>query len=58
MITVTLGVAMFTFTIVSLVVLLMVARRQLVATGSVSITVNDEADRALQAPCGIGRAHV
>ena len=52
MITVTLGVAMFTFTIVSLVGLLMVARRQLVATGSVSITVNDEADRALQAPCG------
>ena len=52
MITVTLGVAMFTFTIVSLVGLLMVARRQLVATGEVTITVNDEADRALHIPCG------
>ncbi len=52
MITVTLGVAMFTFTIVSLVGLLMVARRQLVATGSVTITVNDEAERALHTPCG------
>ena len=52
MITVTLGVAMFTFTIVSLVGLLMVARRQLVATGSVAITVNDEADRALHCASG------
>ncbi len=52
MITVTLGVAMFTFTIVSLVGLLMVARRQLVATGNVAITVNDEADRALHCPSG------
>ena len=52
MITVTLGVAMFTFTIVSLVGLLMVARRQLVATGSVAITVNDEADRALHCSSG------
>ena len=52
MITVTLGVAMFTFTIVSLVGLLMVARRQLVATGNVAITVNDEADRALRCASG------
>ena len=52
MITVTLGVAMFTFTIVSLVGLLMVARRQLVATGNVAITVNDDADRALRCPSG------
>ncbi len=52
MLTVTLGVAMFTFTIVSLVGLLMVARRQLVATGDVAITVNDETDRALQASSG------
>ncbi len=52
MLTVTLGVAMFTFTIVSLVGLLMVARRQLVATGSVAITVNDEADRALHCASG------
>ena len=42
MVTVTLGVAMFTFVIVSLVGLLMAARPQLVATGAVTITVNGE----------------
>ena len=52
MITVTLGVAMFTFTIVSLVGLLMVARRQLVATGDVTITVNDDPDKCLNTPAG------
>lgn len=52
MVTVTLGVMMFTFTIVSLVGLLMVARRQLVATGNVAITVNDDSDKALQTPAG------
>ena len=52
MVTVTLGVVMFTFTIVSLVGLLMVARRQLVATGNVAITVNDNPDKALQTPAG------
>ena len=39
MTTVVLGVGMFTFTIVALVGLLMMARRQLVATGEVTITV-------------------
>ena len=48
MITVTLGVFMFTFVIVSLVGLLMVARRELVATGDVTITVNEEAAKALK----------
>ena len=52
MVTITLGVAMFTFTIVSLVGLLMVARRQLVATGDVTITVNDDPDKALCTPAG------
>ena len=52
MTTIALGVAMFTFTIVSLVGLLMVARRQLVATGEVTVTVNDDAERALRVPCG------
>ena len=42
MVTVTLGVAMFTFVIVSLVGLLMGARRQLVATGDGTITINDD----------------
>ena len=52
MVTVTLGVAMFTFVVVSLVGLLMVARRQLVATGEVTITVNDDPDKALRTPAG------
>ena len=52
MITVTLGVFMFTFVIVSLVGLLMVARRELVATGDVTITVNEEAAKVLHSPVG------
>ena len=49
---VALSVFMFTFVIVSLVGLLMVARRELVATGDVKITVNDEAAKALTTPAG------
>ena len=52
MVTVTLGVAMFTFVIVSLVGLLMVARRQLVATGEVTIAINGDADKALCTAAG------
>ena len=52
MVTITLGVAMFTFMIVSLVGLLMVARRQLVATGDVTITVNDDPEKALCTQAG------
>ena len=52
MVTVALGVMMFTLTIVSLVGLLMVARRQLVSTGEVNITVNDDPERALCASSG------
>ena len=52
MVTVALGVVMFTCTIVSLVGLLMVARRQLVATGGVTITVNDDESRSLRTPAG------
>ena len=52
MVTVTLGVAMFTFVVVSLVGLLMVARRQLVATGDITITVNDDPDKALHTRAG------
>ena len=52
MVTVALGVAMFTLVIVSLVGLLMVARRQLVATGDVTITINDDPDKALVTPAG------
>ena len=52
MVTITLGVMMFTFMIVSLVGLLMVARRQLVSTGEVTITVNDDPTKALRTAAG------
>ena len=52
MTTVVLGVGMFTFTIVALVGLLMMARRQLVATGDVTITVNGDPDKALCTSAG------
>ena len=52
MVTVTLGVAMFTFVIVSLVGLLMMTRRRLVATGEVTITVNGDPEKALHMPAG------
>ncbi len=52
MTTVILGVGMFTFTIVTLVGLLMLARRQLVATGDVTITVNGDPDKALRTSAG------
>ena len=43
---------MFTFTIVALVGLLMLARRRLVATGDVSITVNDDSENTLCTTAG------
>ena len=49
---VSLGVEMLTAVVVSLVGLLMMARRQLVATGDVTITVNGDADKALQTSAG------
>ena len=52
MITVLLGVGMFTGTILSLVVVLMLARRRLVATGDVTITVNGDPDKALTTSAG------
>ena len=52
MTTVILGVGMFTFTIVTLVGLLMLARRQLVATGDVTITVNGDPKKALCTSAG------
>jgi len=52
MTTVLLGVFMFTFVIVSLVILLMLARRRLVATGNVSIIINDDASKALTTQAG------
>ncbi|GMR24525.1 MAG: NADH:ubiquinone reductase (Na(+)-transporting) subunit F [Acidobacteriota bacterium] len=52
MTTVVLGVFMFTTMIVTLVVVLMLARRELVATGDVTITVNDDPDKALTTAAG------
>jgi len=43
---------MFTFTIVTLVALLMLARHQLVATGDVTITVNGDPEKALCTSAG------
>jgi len=52
MLTVVLGVTMFTGVILGLVCLLMAARSRLVATGDVSITVNDDPDSALKVSVG------
>ena len=52
MITVVLGVFMFTSVIVTLVLVLMLARRELVASGEVTITVNDDPDKALRTAAG------
>ncbi len=52
MTTVVLGVFMFTTMIVTLVVVLMLARRELVATGDVTLTINDDPDKALTTAAG------
>ena len=52
MFTIGLGVFMFTTVIVTQVVVLMLARRELVATGDVTITVNDDPDKALTTTAG------
>jgi len=52
MTTIALGVFMFTFVIVTLVAFLMVARSKLVATGEVTILVNEDSDKALKTAAG------
>ena len=52
MTTVALGVFVFTAVILALVALLLGARRKLVASGDVSITVNDDATQAFKTPAG------
>ena len=52
MTTIALGVFMFTFVIVTLVAFLMVARSKLVATGEVTILVNEDTDKALRTAAG------
>ncbi len=52
MLTTMLGVFMFTAVIVTLVAVLMVARNSLVPQGEVTITVNDDPDKAIKANTG------
>jgi Na+-transporting NADH:ubiquinone oxidoreductase subunit F len=52
MLTVILGVAVFVLVIVAMVVVLMVAKSKLVASGDVTITVNEDPDKALVIPAG------
>ena len=52
MFTVILGMLMFTLVVLSLVVILMVAKAKLVSTGDVTITINDDPDKALTVPAG------
>jgi Na+-transporting NADH:ubiquinone oxidoreductase subunit F len=52
MITVAMGVGMFTGIILALVALLLVARNKLVATGEVRIVINDDESKAIRTPAG------
>ena len=45
-----LGVLMFTAVVLLLVGILMVARSKLVASGEVTITINDDPDKAIKVP--------
>ncbi len=46
------GVAMFTVVVVALVLLLLTARRRLVQSGEVTITINEDPDKALRVASG------
>ena len=50
--TILLGVVMFTFVILSLVGILMLARNKLVASGDVTITINEDPDKAITVAAG------
>ena len=50
--TVLLGVGMFTFVVVALVIVLLIAKSQLVSSGKVAITINGNKDSAVQASAG------
>ena len=52
MLTIVLGVTVFVVVIITLVVMLMVARSRLVASAAVTITVNDDPDKAIVTPAG------
>lgn len=50
--TVILGVVMFTATVLSLVIVILVARARLVSSGDVTIEINDDPDKTIQVPAG------
>jgi Na+-transporting NADH:ubiquinone oxidoreductase subunit F len=50
--TIALGVTMFTGVILALVVVMLVARSRLVASGAVTIVINDDESKALTVPAG------
>ena len=52
MLTIILGVTVFVVVIISLVVGLMIAKSQLVASADVKITINDDPDKAIITPAG------
>ncbi len=52
MFTVVMGVFMFCFVILSLVGVLVMAKSRLVASGNVTVTINDDADKAIKVPVG------
>jgi Na+-transporting NADH:ubiquinone oxidoreductase subunit F len=52
MTTILLGVVVFVFVIVALVLVLMVAKSKLVPSGDVTITINDDPDKAITAQAG------
>jgi len=52
MTTIILGVAVFVLVIVALVVVLMIAKSKLVASADVTITINEDPDKALVTPAG------
>ena len=52
MLTIVLGVTVFVVVIITLVVMLMVVRSRLVASAAVTITVNDDPDKAIVTPAG------
>ena len=52
MLTIVLGVVVFVFVIVSLVIGLMIAKSKLVASGDVTVTINDDPDKAIVTPAG------
>ena len=52
MTTIIIGVAVFVLVIVALVIVLMFAKSKLVASGDVTITVNDDPDKAIKTHAG------